>query len=166
MRTLFASLLGVSLVALLGCETKSPPGGPGAKAPTTGTSRAAAPATTERSATAEKPIVDNRSATFKLETPLTATTLKQGEKKEVKVSISRGSNFKEDVALKFMPPADAGLKVDNPPQQLTGGQDSVSVWIEADKNAKLGKHEITVEGTPQTGLKTSVPITIDVKKAE
>jgi len=71
-----------ALALAVGCA-KSPPGGPGA---------------TGNTKTADK---DN---TFDIRPPQTATDLKPGEKKEVKVSINRGKNFDQTVHLKFEAP--------------------------------------------------------------
>jgi len=166
MRTLLAGLLGVSLVAFLGCETKSPPGGPGVR-PSSATTPPSTPRAAANDRTApqsEKPEVVERSTTFRLETPATSTSLKQGEKKEVEIKISRGTNFKENVGLKFTAGANSGLKVDNPPTELKAGENNVRVLIEATKEAALGDHEITVTGTPQTGSPVSVPIKVTVKQ--
>jgi uncharacterized membrane protein len=115
---------------LVGCNT-SPPGGTGGKGTGTGTAA-------------------GRSATFTIHAPATSTTIKQGERREVKLKVDRGKDFKENVTLKFEAPA--GVKVD--PAEVTvkaSDPEEVAVNVSAEKDAKLGEQEIHVTGVPQGG---------------
>jgi uncharacterized membrane protein len=137
------ALVGVALIAI-GCNQSSPPGGPGANK--------------------QQPAVGQGDNTFKLNAPVTETSIKQGETKEATLSISRGKNFTEDVKVEFselpkgvtIMPATPSIKASDKDAKLT---------IEAAKDAALGHHVITVWGTPTQGEKTSVSLKIEVKAA-
>jgi uncharacterized membrane protein len=101
--------------------------------------------------------------TFKLEVPALATTIHQGEAKEVKVSISRGKNFSQDVKLTFSG-APTGVKVTPEADEIKAGATDVKVKVEAAKDAALGEHTIKVTGKPKEGAETSLDLKIDVKK--
>src|SRR5439155_16886639 len=87
-----AGLATLGLVALVGCNT-SPPGGSGGSRGTAGSGGGT-----------------SRSATFNIKAPTLSTSLRQGETKEVEITVDRGKDFHDDVSLKFDAPA--GLKVD------------------------------------------------------
>jgi uncharacterized membrane protein len=157
MKKVFAATLTGLLVVAVGCETKSPPGGPGA----TGRS-AVTKASTASTGVTRTDAPGGSEATFKLGTPLTSTNLKQGEKKEVTITIDRGDAFKDNVQLKFETPK--GLKVSPDNAAIKAGDKEVKVHVEADKDAPLGDHAITVNGTPDKGAATSVPLKITVDK--
>src|SRR5437868_9581142 len=112
MRTITAGLVTLGLIALVGCNT-SPPGGSGGSR---GTGSGGA---------------TSRAATFNIHAPATTTTLKQGETKEVKLTVDRGKEYKDDVTLKFEAPK--GLKVD-PAEHMVKASDpeEVAVKVTAD----------------------------------
>jgi uncharacterized membrane protein len=141
MRLVTAGFVTLGLIALVGCNN-SPPGGSG---------------NTKTSAT-------GRSSTFKIEAPATHTTLKQGETRDVELTMDRGKDFHEDVDLKFDAPT--GLTVDPPMKDVKAGDDKkVVVKVTAAKDAPVGDHEIKVTGTPKSGNATSVSFKIKVEKA-
>src|SRR5208337_3110247 len=82
MKRSFTGLLAVALVALVGCGGKDTAGGPGAS-----------------NATGKQPLYGQAENTFNLTAP--STSLHQGETKDVSIGIKRGTNFQEDVTLKF-----------------------------------------------------------------
>jgi uncharacterized membrane protein len=138
MRLIPAGLVTLGLVALVGCNS-SPPGGSGSGVP--------------------------KKATFKIEAPTLSTTLKQGDTKEVKLTLDRGKDFHDDVDLKFDAPT--GLMVD--PSTLTVKADDskdVTVKVSAAKDAPLGDHIIKVTATPKAGTATSVDIKVKVDKSD
>lgn len=131
MKTLKASLLAAGLLGLaVGCNTHSTPGGPGAT-----------------STTGDKMQLGTPDNAFKLDMPTLSTTVKQGERKVVDVGIKRGKNFDQDVKLEVSGEP-KGLKVtlDNP--VIKAGESTTKLNVEADKEAPLGDHEITVKATP------------------
>jgi uncharacterized membrane protein len=138
MRIMFAGIVTVGLVALVGCNASNP-GGSG-------------------SGVAKK-------ATFKIDAPLTHTTLKQGDTKEVKLTLDRGKDFHEDVDLKFEAPT--GLTVDPSSHTVKSGDDKdVTVKVTAAKDAPVGDHVIKVTGTPKSGSTATVDVTIKVEASD
>ena len=135
------------LVAAFGCGEKSPPGGPGA----TGTHT--------------RSVTGTPHDTFRLVVPSTTTTLKQGEQKEVEITVDRAKDFHEDVALTFSAPK--GLKVTPSSHTVKASEadTKVKVMVAADKDAPVGAHTIHVEAKPQTGVTTSADFKVEVKGA-
>jgi uncharacterized membrane protein len=187
MRLTLASFL-VLAVALTGCNRESPRGGPGAgKGTTTTTTKSSGTpstmppttttkndetgtrkttttttTTTTKDDTADnKNDRDNRRDTFTIKVP-EGQNVTQGKNQEVNISISRGGDFKQNVKLDLKAPA--GLKVQPAHPMIKSGENSVKVLIEADDNAPVGRQNITVTGTPDTGAATSVEMPVDVKK--
>jgi uncharacterized membrane protein len=146
MRTLTAGLVTIGLVALVGCNT-SPPGGSGGSRGTAGTAGNT-----------------SSSATFKIKAPATSTTLKQGENHEVKITLDRGRDFKDDVTLKFEP--DKGLKVEPAEKVVKAGDpEEVAINVSADKDAPVGDLTVKVIGTPKSGSMTAVEFKVKVEKS-
>ena len=140
MKKLLASVVALGLAFAIGCENKSPPGGPGA---------------TSDNKTADKGM------TFKINPP-SSVTMKQGEEKEVKITINRGKNFKEDVKLTFDAPKGLSVKPDS--ITIKAGDTEADVKVHADKDAPLGKKNIvTCKATPTKGEATSADIDVKVE---
>jgi uncharacterized membrane protein len=143
MRTLATGLVVLGLAALVGCNT-SPPGG------SHGSGSAGA---------------THRSETFTIHAPLLTTDLNQGETKDVKVTLDRGKDFKDDVSLKFDAPKE--LKVEPAEHTVKAGDPAdVTVKISADKDASVGEHMIKVTGTPKSGTATSVDFKVKVAESK
>ena len=89
--------------------------------------------------------------TFKIAVPMTNTNVKQGETGLVKVSVDRGSEFRDAIKLEIRAPK--GLTVD--PESATvdpaDKDGSVQLKITADKDAALGDGKVLVKGTPGHG---------------
>src|SRR5688572_19939015 len=123
MRTLTTSLVALGLAALVGCNT-SPPGGSGGSRGTAGTAGST-----------------SRSATFNVSAPVTATNIKQGESQEVKLSLNRGRDFKDDVTVTFDAPA--GLKIEPASVKVASSdKEEFAVRVSADKGATVGDHTV------------------------
>lgn len=150
MKKFFTAVLVAALVPLIGCEAKSPPGGPGARS------------TTERGGTATRTVEGRSAETFTLSAPATATALKQGESKEVTIAIDRGDQFKQDVTLKFNAPQ--GLKIEPAEAAIKASDKEAKLMVTAEKDAPLGEHKITVTAVPQTGTSTTATFQIEVQK--
>lgn len=100
--------------------------------------------------------------TFKLSVP--SVTLKQGEEKSETIKISRGTNFTEDVSLKFegMP---TGVTLDPAAPVLKKSETEVKVTIKAAADAALGSSEVKVIGHPSKGPDDSTnKMTLKVEK--
>jgi uncharacterized membrane protein len=99
--------------------------------------------------------------TFRLVVPATSTDVKQGEVQIVRVSIERGSGFKE--AVKLQTKAATGISVD--PDSTTvkpGDKGDVQLKVTAAKDAPLGESKILVKGTPDRGEAVEMDIKISV----
>ncbi len=156
MRAFHASLLVGAAVALMGCTRESPPGGPGAKTTTT------TKTTTDGTIKTTEQQTEKRDEIFKVEVPKGGTNVTQGKSEKITISLSRGDNFNETVNLKFAAPA--GLKVVPPDVSIKRGETKTNVTVEAADDAMVGRHSITVTGSPESGKSTSVNMDIDVKK--
>ena len=135
-----------ALVINVGCN-ESEPGGPDAKSNIT-----------------RNPITGSpKKETFRISAPATATSLKQGEQKEVSVAVNRSSDFKQDVTLKFK--ADKGVSVtpETATVKASSSDTKLNVMISADKDAPVGKATIHVSATPETGDSTSADFTVNVQ---
>jgi uncharacterized membrane protein len=128
----FVGLLGLALAALIGCnQTKHTAGGPGAG--TTG----------ERG-----PLYGEKDNTFDL--ALSAQSVKQGESKEVTVGIKRGTNFDQDVGLRFVD-LPTGVTVTPIGPDLKHGEGDTRVTLAATDAAAPGDYTVKVVGHPATG---------------
>jgi uncharacterized membrane protein len=137
------------MAALVGCN-KSEPGGVTKPSHTTTTGGSGKASTSQ---------------SFKISAPTGASNIKQGATETFKVTLDRGSDFKDDVMLTVTAPADAKLKVEPMTKTVKASEDkTVSVTVTADKDAPLGKHRIHVEGKPTTGESTSVDFDVEVVK--
>jgi len=106
--------------------------------------------TTSTTQSADKPVISNSKETFSLKTPTLATSLKQGETKTADISISRGSDFKEDVSLRFSAVPE-GITLDPMTPTLKASEDDVKIKVTAADNAALGDFRIKVIGHPNGG---------------
>ena len=98
---------------------------------------------------------------FKISVPYFDTKVKQGEVKNVTVSLKRGEYFKQDVKLQIK--ASTGISVD-PTYVLVKASDKpdVQLRISAAKDSALGGYLVSVTGTPTTGESTSTEFNVKV----
>jgi hypothetical protein len=175
MKKLLVAGLMMSLSTVLGCGTRSEPGGPGAHASATTSSTGAttrqsgyhSPETTQTSKDTNRDITGKpKNDTFDIKVPALATTIKQGESKEVTVTLERSKDFKEDVTLKAMT-QDKGLTISPSTHAVkaTDANTDVKFNVSATKEATVGEHTITITGTPTTGAPTSIGLKVNVKGA-
>ncbi len=146
MKSALTAILIGALGITLGCN-ESVPGGPGSRSPD---NRSVVPGATKKE-------------TFRISAPATTTTLKQGEQKEVEVSIERSSDFKQDVTLTFsndkgvsVTPATAGIKASD-------SDTKVKVMLTASKDAPIGEATIRVTAKPESGDSTSADFKVNIK---
>jgi hypothetical protein len=171
MKRIFAALTVAGLAAAIGCNQTSGPA-TGTRTTTTKTkttTRDAGPGTTtdQKSTTEEsKPGVlggITGSDKFTIRGPLISTTVKQGETRQVEITVSKGKDFMDDIKLTFEP--DKGLKVEPPTAEVKasdkGGK--VAFKVTADKATPVGEHHIKVNSTPPA--KEPLDITIKVEKS-
>lgn len=132
MKTAIMIVMTLALVAISGCQSSSPRGGPRAK-----------------------------DEGFKIAVPTFDTNVKQGEVRAVTVSLQRGAYFKQAVKLQIqasegisVDPTDVLVKASESPD--------VQVRIATTKNTALGAYRVTVNATPKTGKPTSTVFTVTV----
>lgn len=98
---------------------------------------------------------------FKVSGPTMATTLKQGDKQTVTITLERGADFKQTVKLDSNAPK--GLKVDFDKSTVKASDaKEVSLSITAEKDAPLGDHVVKVMAKPETGNETTVDVKVTV----
>jgi len=144
MKRTFAGLLAVALVALAGCSGNDKAGGPGAT-----------------NTTGKQPLYGQADNTFNLTAP--STSLKQGETKAVSIGIKRGTNFQEDVTLKFAYEPQ-GVTLDPASPVIKHGETETKVTLKARADASLGDFTIKVIGHPAKGADASHDFKITVAK--
>jgi uncharacterized membrane protein len=102
------------------------------------------------------------SNTFRVTAPTMATTIKQGDKQTITLSVDRNSDFKQSVKLSAEAPK--GLKADLSKTTVAAGDPKdVSMQVSVDKDAAVGDHHIKVTATPDTGAATTVDVKITVE---
>jgi len=138
------AVAALALFAFVGCD-KGTPGGPGV---TTSGQKAPALSTTPE--------------TFTLSPPGSAK-LKQGEAKNITISIKRGKNFDEDVALKFEKLPE-GVTVEPAAPVIKHGDSDAKVTIKAANDAALGDFTVKVVGHPDKGADASHDLKVTVEK--
>lgn len=139
------SLFAIGLATMIGCETKSPPGGPGAT-----------------NSNPNRPNVGTPDNTFRV--TVANVDLKQGESKTVTVGIVRGTSFDQDVKLAVdKPPQGVTVRFDN--DVLKASVKEVQMTVAASADAALGEHKVMLSATPaKSGTATSAEFEIEVKK--
>jgi uncharacterized membrane protein len=98
---------------------------------------------------------------FKITVPTFSTEVKQGEVKNVTVSLERGDYFKQDVKLQIE--ASPGISVE--PTSVTikaSEKPDVQVRIAAAQKAALGEYLVSIMGIPKTGEPTSTGFIVKV----
>jgi hypothetical protein len=143
MKSLFAGLMVTAVAVLTGCSQGTPAG----------------PAAIER--TANKPIVGQADDTFHVEVPTMSTKLKQGETKEVAISVARGKNFDEDVTLKFAG-VPKGVTLDPASPVIRRGDKDAKITLKVADKASLGDFTLKVTGEPKKGMPASSDLKITV----
>ena len=132
MKTAITIVLMFALIAMYGCQSSSPRGGSVLKG-----------------------------EGFKIAVPTFSTEIKQGETKNVTVSLERGEYFKKDVKLQIE--ASKGIRID-PTKVLVKANESADVQlrIATTRDTALGSYHVSVKGTPETGEPTSTAFTVTV----
>src|SRR5262249_4195861 len=95
--------------------------------------------------------------------PAISTHIKQGESKEITLSVKRGTNFDEDVTLKFdkLP---TGVTIDPPMPKIPKSEKEAKAMIKAAPSAGLGDFEVKVPGEPTRGKPATNPLKVTVEK--
>ena len=139
-------LLALLCLLISGCN-QGKAGGPGANDPQM-----------------KPPVFGQLSDTFNLGVPLLTTKFKQGEVKAASISITRGTNFDEEVKLSFtnLP---KGVSVEPSLPVLKHGDTEAKISFHATETAALGDFTVKVIGHPTKGTDATVDfkITVDTK---
>jgi hypothetical protein len=146
MRTSFGAFLAAVLVTLSGCN-EGTPGGAGVTNPGR-----------------TPPTVGQAENTFKLNVPFLATTLKQGESKDLTIGIDRGKNFEGDVSLVFDDPP-KGVTINSAKPVIQHGDTEAKVTLKASSDAALGDFSVKVKGHPSKGPDATSELRISVVKS-
>lgn len=105
------------------------------------------------------------SNTFRVTAPTLATTIKQGDRQTVTLTLDRNSDFKQSVKLSADAPK--GIKADLSKTTVAAGDPKdVSMQVTVDKDAAVGDHNIKVTATPDTGAATTVDVKITVEASK
>jgi uncharacterized membrane protein len=103
-------------------------------------------------------------STFTVSAPTTSTTIKQDNKETVKLSLSRGSDFKKAVKLSVSAPDRIEAKL-NKDTIAPSDPTDFTVTISVAKDAPLGDQTIKVTATPEGGgSATNVEFKVKVEK--
>jgi len=145
-------------IGLVGCG-RGNPGGPGAQRTTERTTDKNTGEPTSKTTTT----TNESDKTFTLKPPLLATKIKQGEKRQVDIGISRGRNFDQGVTLSF---EDVPKGVTIEPKQLEVGktQDDAKISVHVADDAVPETYTLRVKGHPATGVDASNEFKITVEK--
>jgi hypothetical protein len=166
------------LFVSFGCGNKSDLGGPGASNTATSRTSSYPPADTsstthtgtsstahrESAGANNRDILGNpKNDTFDLKAPSLATKIKQGESKQVTITVERSKDFKEDVTLKAMT-TDKGLTIapSTAAVKASDANTDVKFTVTVTKEAAVGEHMINVTASPSKGAPTSVNFKVDV----
>ncbi len=152
MKALCTGLTALSLALLVGCgsntgTSEKHPGGPGAAT----------------NLTARAPIVAEGKGQFDLSPPHTATHLKQGESKEVKIDIKRGEGFDKDVTLKFSD-LPKGVTIEPASATIKHSDTSATVTVKAADDAAVGDFKVKIDGHPSEGKDAAAVLELKIDK--
>jgi uncharacterized membrane protein len=103
--------------------------------------------------------------TFTVTGPTLETTIKQGEKRAIDLTMDRDDNFTSKVTFSAEEPE--GLQV-NFPKAMFEPKDGekVQMMVTAEKDAVPGEKTITVTAKPETGAATSLQVKVEVEASE
>lgn len=101
--------------------------------------------------------------TFTITAPTISTTIKQDNAESVKLTLNRGSNFKQRVRLAVTSPTDKVKGELNKTDLAAADPGEVVLKVTVAEDAPLGEHILKVTGTPEGGTPTSVDVKIKVE---
>jgi hypothetical protein len=154
MNRLLSGFLELACMTVIGCNQQTP-GGPGiTESPNLSKTI---------SVTAERPIYGEADGTFNLYIPSLSTRMKQGQTRDLFISVSRGRNFTEDVTVK-MPDLPKGVTVDPGTPVIKDGERQVEVRVQAANDAAVGEFRIVVLGHPERGADATTVLKLVVSE--
>lgn len=100
---------------------------------------------------------------FTFTAPTVPTTIKQGDKETVKITLNRGKDFKQ--AVKFKVEAPDKVKADLSKDTVAASDaGEISLTLDVGKDAALGDYKVKVTATPEGGSATTQDFTLKVEK--
>lgn len=142
-------------LAMIGCNASSP-GGPGIS------STPNASGVSNATITTYKPTLGEVENSFRLKGPAISTHVRQGETASLSISITRGTNFQDDVELQIAALPD-GVTIETPNPRIPSSKSAATLELRATPDAFPGTYTVTVLGRPTTGpdAKSDLQITVD-----
>lgn len=101
------------------------------------------------------------SSSFTITAPTIPSSIKQGDRETVKMSLDRKSDFKKDVKLSVTAPEHIKAELSKDVIKASDPTD-FTLTISVDKNAALGDQVVKVVGTPEGGSATSVDVKVKI----
>jgi len=102
--------------------------------------------------------------TFTLPSDKIPTTVKQGQKETVKITLNPGKDFKQTVKLKVDVPDKSNIKTELSKDTVAPTDPKeVSLTLDIGKDVPTGEHEIKVTATPDSGGGTTNQFKIKVE---
>lgn len=144
------SMAALSAILFTGCNNKTPPGGGSGSG-----SGSTPPGGTGSPVAGPGQPTGSASDTFEVKMPSNTvpTTIKQGNSETVKLTVSRGKDFKQGVKIKLDTPDK--IKADYKGTVAASDPEEVQVKLEVAKDAPIGEHTVKVTATPDKGAATS-----------
>jgi hypothetical protein len=101
---------------------------------------------------------------FTMTGPTIPTSIKQNNKESVKITLNRGSDFKQDVKLSVAPVDKLKLELNKDVIKASEASPAeFTVTVTPDANAPVADHKVIVTGTPASGgTPTTVEFTVKV----
>lgn len=155
MKQSVVALAFVALLGLVGCSDTGTKGGPGAEK--------AKDREKDSKVEQSKDKVRQPEETFSLSVPNLSTHVKQGESKEITISIKRGKNIDEDVSIKF-DDIPKGVTLDPASPKIKHGDTDTKVMVKAADDAAVGDFTIKVVGHPSKGADATNQLKLTVDK--
>ena len=98
---------------------------------------------------------------FKIVVPTGDTDVKQGDVRNVTISLQRGENFKQGVKLEIQVSEGISVFPTEVPVKASEIAD-IQLRIATTRDTALGAYLVSVKGTPKTGEPTSIAFTVKV----
>jgi hypothetical protein len=101
--------------------------------------------------------------TFRINTPILTTAIKQGETKIVTIGIARSKNFDQDVTLTFEG-TPAGVTIEPAEPKIKHDEKEVKINVSAAADATVNDFAIKIIGHPATGPDATNKLNLSVSK--
>jgi hypothetical protein len=143
MKALWTLMMTGVIATFVGCNQQTP-GGPGV----TGTTQSNTGTST--TTTANKPIYGEAAGTFDVNAPALATRITQGESQTATLSLSRGKDFAEDVAISVTDLPE-GVTIEPAKPMIKHDEKEATLTFHAAPEAAVGEFTAKVMAHPTKG---------------